>query len=165
MREEVLNAKAEELKAQLTEWASQAGVLAPGQILIFSLRIEQGIAVRRDEHDEAPEQLVPSPQMRAYYDFIAPARLTDGETEELLAQISGHSHCTMSTLLKLNQNAPLRIFSKREIEYELDYKLVNSKLGSHPIRGQYHRLIKKITGRFPKHEYWCQLWEVRKKVK
>lgn len=164
LREELLNAKAEELQAQLTEWIGRAGVLAPGEILVFSLRIERGIAVRREQHDSPPERLVPSKQGRAAWDYIAPARLVEEEIEELLAQVSRPSRDTLSTLLKVNQNAPLRIWARGEPTHELSDESVNSKLRSHPIRGKYYRLIKNCVGRSPAHEYWCQLWEVRQKA-
>lgn len=163
LKNDVLNAKAEELKTQLTEWASKTQVLAPGEILVFSLRIEQGMAVRRDEHDTAPKQLVPSPQMCAHRDFIAPARLTDGEIVDLLAQMPRQSRDALTALLNLNQNAPLQIWSKGETKYELSQDSINSKLRSYTVGGKYYWLVRESSGEPPTHEYWCQLWEVKKK--
>jgi hypothetical protein len=167
---EALDAKAEEIREQLIKWAYEERILGPGETLIFSLRIQQDTTVRRDEEDtktvalqSGTADLVPSGNMRAHHEFIAPAKLTESESSELLAILPSSAQSVVSQLLQLNGRA-LRTYAHAEgLSINIAVDSVNNKLRSRLIGGKSYYLLRQMVGEHPTHEQWCQLWEVRKK--
>lgn len=152
-RHAILDRKAAELKAELTRWALQSQILDPGEVVVFSLRIEsrEVVSVERDQADaldfaaeELPLRDKLPPVTSKFKKHIAPAMLTPAQVREILGLYRDSEESNMRHLLVNHRNNPT------EIDYQITSKM-NAKLRDHPIGGKRYR-IASYHGKY-------QLWE------
>ena len=113
-RNELINAKSTEVQKDLEAWCREHKLLAIGETIIFSMRIDAGPLVIRDEGDleKNPQRLIISGQSRGKYRgvFRRPAVLTMPLLDDLLRRLpTGQSHEQFQRLFA-NGNNPTKIF-------------------------------------------------------
>lgn len=151
-RQRLVFEKTEELEQELEQWARSAGILAAGERLVFSLRIEQsGRLVRCDWADLEPFQI--SAQCRHKFNgtFLRPAELSSEATREILGRLpTGKVYKGAEALLLENGNAPTRL-------HIVAVHKMNQAL-KEPVCGKRYRVA---PGKNAVGDYCAQLWEVR----
>lgn len=152
----LLNSKAAELQAQLTQWALENRVLDAGEEIVFSLRVEQKDFVYRDVSDTQAlvEKLeITGVHTKSGLKWIAPAQLHEHEIEQVLGLLLGKARKNMHRLLILNSNNPIDIDSYTQGHF---YQNANGKLRNALIGEKKYRLIRCNLGG---NKYRVQLWE------
>jgi hypothetical protein len=145
-KQELLTAKAEELTANLTEWASGNGILMPGEKVFLTLRIGP----------TSPTPLYPRQDKAggAVFKYVRPAQLTTEEIQQVLRLFMGNARILLDSLLVSNANEATK-HSSNDLP-NVDFYQINKKLVQNPTNGKIFRLVHVYTGR----EFLVQLWEL-----
>ncbi len=112
-REGKLRRKREALQEELTAWAKEQRILLPGQVLVFSMRIEDRSLVEQNGADDARYAEIELPvrgeerrYQREFQILTKPAVLTSVEIEYVLKNLKGIPKECLRRLLVDERNNP-----------------------------------------------------------
>ena len=153
----LLQEKAEQLQAELNQWALENGALDLGEEIIFSLRVgKSATIVRRDPQDlEGKVKCleITKDHVKLCFTYVAPACLNDDETEQVLALLGNKARKKMQILLH-DRNNPIKIDTRTDGNF---YETANRALRDFVLNGKKYRMVRnRIRGL----EYYAQLWEI-----
>ena len=158
----LLAQKAEQVQAELNQWALENGALELGEEIIFSLRVGKTGVVQRDPKDlegEIKALEITKDHKKLGFTFVATARLGDKEMEQVLAPFSNKARRNMQRLL-LGGNNPLKITERTDGKF---YDTARNVLRDLVVGDKKYRLVKNRGGHWD--EYYVQLWEVEGEMK
>lgn len=166
-KNEFLRRKEAEIKERLTQEALEEGVLDPGEVLVFTLRIDRVGIVQRESPDFSipPDELSrPARTARGVRAYVGRARLTVPEIREIFALAQDAMHEFLRVLLVENDNRPTIGYpsysnDRPRISGETGF---NKRLLNTPIGGKYYQLIVNRREDISPRGTYYQVWEITK---
>ena len=150
-----LRANGDEARKRLSDKALTDGVLKGGQVIVYSLRIEQLALVERDENDLSEfatsslpivETDVPK-QISGYKKYVGVAKLTDKQIDRILRLFSHSTYRIMRQLLIDKRNNPSEHLTNSAFA-----RKINKILRTNPLGGKNYMLVVR--------DRTYQLWEM-----